>query len=166
MQEGHTISRTHTDEEVFEAVRFCRDNGMNINRTIRALGYPSSSVTLKACLERISPDAMKDLKHKSCYPEEDKTSAAAEYLASKEETSKSEIARKYGISRTSLHGHLKHMEEDVSSGQIREEDIESRIRRLEEEARLLEEQNYRLRIENAIIRKATELISKKREAST
>lgn len=35
------------------------------------------------------------------------------------------------------------------------------IRRLEEEARLLEEQNYRLRIENAIIRKATELISKK-----
>ncbi|MGI6662176.1 MAG: DNA alkylation repair protein [Bacillota bacterium] len=166
----------YSEEQKQAAIKYYLEHGRNLQRSIRALGYPNKA-TFRQWLDEALP-ARQGL-HSKRRPEprveltsEQKQTAVVDLVSRKGPAR--EVAAKYGVSRAAMYGWKKKLlgkEDPVTrKGSRRQRDVNEKdvealradVELLKEEKERLEEANYRLRLENDVLRVTAEILKKTR----
>ena len=142
------------------AVDFYVLHGRNLNRTIKALGYPSRPGTLSLWVTALAPGEKRVCRTgraKIKYPPQVKEAAVIDFCTRTGPAE--EVARLHGVDRCSLYFWKKQMpgkDYEVPDGRDMREDIDS----LRREAEELRRKVRRLRLEKDVHEKAAEIVKK------
>lgn len=171
--------RKYSKEERQAAIRFYIQNGQNLKKTIRVLGYPSRQA-LRQWLKEEAPEDYHPCQrnHANVYfSQSQKEQAVIDFCA--QAGSSKEIAAKYGTSRESLYAWKKKLLPKEIPKQMakkkeprtREEaeamiaELKAEVAQLTEQTEDLKKQVYRLDLEKSILEKAAEVLKKGRGIS-
>ena len=171
--------RKYSKEERLAVIRYYLENGQNIKKTIRDLGYPSRQA-LRQWLKEEAPEAYHPCQrnHANVYfSQSQKEQAVIDFCA--KVGSSEEIAAKYGTSRESLYAWKKKLLPKEIPKQMakrkepttREEaeamiaELKAEVAQLTEQTEDLKKQVYRLDLEKSILEKAAEVLKKGRGIS-
>lgn len=159
------VKTIYSDEQINFAVNYCVQNGMNITKTCKELGYPCRTVLSKWLDERIPNREKPVLKgsHLRKYSYNDKIVASIQFTCRK--GSATDIIKNTGISRCSLYKWKKQLiplgeRLKMTDIDINYADLQGQIVELKEQAISLQQQVHRLQLEKDALEKATELIKK------
>jgi len=166
----------YSEEQKQAANKYYLEHGRNLQRSIRALGYPNKA-PFRQWLDEALPDRQGLHSRRRPDPRVELTSeqkqTAVVDLVSRKGPAR-EVAAKHGVSRTAMYGWKKKLlgkENPVTrkgSGRqrdVNEKDVEALkadVELLKEEKERLEEANYRLRLENDVLRVTAEILKKTR----
>ena len=171
--------RKYSKEERVAAVRYYIENGQNIKKTIRELGYPSRQA-LRIWLKEELPDSyhscQRDITH--VYLSQSQKEQAVIDLCSRSMSAK-EIAEKYNTTREMLYYWKdKLLPKEIPTQmakkkepKTREEaeamiaELKAEVAQLTEQTEDLKKQVYRLDLEKSILEKAAEVLKKGRGIS-
>ena len=166
--------RYYSKEERIAAVTYYLENGCNFKKTIRELGYPSTTGLRKWLLEE-QPEAYHPCQKKpdNIHLSQAQKEQAAIELYSNSGNSK-EIAEKYGTTVYSVYYWRKFLPKEIPKSMTKrrpdpktQEEAEAMIAELKAEVAQLTEQTedlkkqvYRLNLERSVLEKAAEILKK------
>jgi len=171
--------RKYSKEERLAVIQYYLENGQNLKKTIRDLGYPSRQA-LRQWLKEEAPEAYHPCQrnHANVYfSQSQKEQAVIDFCA--KVGSGEQIAAKYGTSRESLYAWKKKLLPKEIPKQMakrkepttREEaeamiaELKAEVAQLTEQTEDLKKQVYRLDLEKSVLEKAAEVLKKGRGIS-
>jgi len=171
--------RKYSKEERLAVIQYYLENGRNIKKTIRDLGYPSRQA-LRQWLKEEVPEGYHPCQRNQAneyFSQSQKEQAVIDFCA--KVGSGKEIAAKYGTSRESLYVWKKKLLPKEIPKQMakkkepttREEaeamiaELKAEVAQLTEQTEDLKKQVYRLDLEKSVLEKAAEVIKKGRGIS-
>lgn len=155
----------YSEEQKKKAVDTYVSCGKNLNSAIRKLGYPKRHETLSIWVSIYKPDEKRICRTGQThieYPQEVKEAAVLDFCS--REGSAEEVAKQYGITKSSLYfwkNQLLGEDYEVSKNQYTQDDVDS----LKREADELRKEVKRLRLEKDVLEKAAEVLKKGRGIS-
>lgn len=156
----YTRKSIYSQEQKKAAVDHYLEHGCNLSRTIRLLGYPSKEALRQWC-DELAPGTRKLRGGGIQYTKEQKKEAVIELCT--RTGNASSIAKKYDVTRNALYKWKKELldEEDcIPLNKQKNKPYSPDKDALMSEIEILEKQVKRLRMENAILEKAAEIIKK------
>ena len=171
--------RKYSKEERLAVIQYYLENGQNIKKTIRDLGYPSRQALRQWLKEEVPEDYHPcQRNHANVYFSQSQKEQAVIDFCAKVGSGK-EIAAKYGTSRESLYVWKKKLLPKEIPKQMakkkepttREEaeamiaELKAEVAQLTEQTEDLKKQVYRLDLEKSVLEKAAEVIKKGRGIS-
>ena len=171
--------RKYSKEERLAVIQYYLENGRNIKKTIRDLGYPSRQALRQWLKEEVPEDYHPcQRNHANVYFSQSQKEQAVIDFCAKVGSGK-EIAAKYGTSRESLYVWKKKLLPKEIPKQMakkkepttREEaeamiaELKAEVAQLTEQTEGLKKQVYRLDLEKSVLEKAAEVIKKGRGIS-
>ncbi len=164
----------YSEEQKQAAVKHYLEHGRNLQRSIRALGYPNKA-TFRQWLDKALPEQKGLHSKRRLEPRVELTTeqkqAAIVDLGSREGPAR-EVAEKYGVSRVALYrwkNELLGKERPVTKQEHRKpidsddkDVLLAKVESLKEQVKALEKQVYRLRLEKDVLEVTAELLKKAR----
>lgn len=153
-----------SDEEIKLILDYYFEHGENANKTVRKFGYPAYSTFILW----IHTD--KRYKKNIIYTPNNKSYAFIEKKkaiidSSLEHHTVSGIARKYGVSRTTIYNWRDELIGDPELKKVAKKKPSHNKCELLKQIEILKEEQYKLQLENDILKKANELLKKEMGAS-
>lgn len=170
IERGRISWGKYTDEMVEEAVKYYVEHGKNLNATVRALGYPNRTHTLRDWIKKVCPEGYRDILYSNTkvrYDQHSVAKAVSRYSTRKDK-SVSQIAEECGVSRGAVYywktkleknGYDCNMEpkEQVSQD---EQELTEEVQKLTKQVKDLKLEVHRLQMQKDILEVAAEIVKK------
>ena len=166
LHEHYVKPQKYSAEAIEYAINYYLQNGRNITKTVRDIGYPCRSVLSQWIAEKFPNEPVPLLKGKSLvkYTYTNKVNAVVNLCS--RDGSAQEIINETGISRTSLYKWKRQLlpekaiPEMINKNDATSKTLHSQVIDLENQVKKLQQQVHRLRLEKDALETASELLKK------